>query len=96
MHKRLSFLPPLLLATLLAATLPATTLPAAAQTAGPGAATWEAACATCHDDVTALIDPGADPEETAASLDGFLAEHFAPDPDARAELIAWLIAQGAE
>jgi hypothetical protein len=84
---------PLLFAVLL--TLP---LEARAQDAPPGEGIWRASCARCHRDLTQIVAKLPDPSDSSgiARLDRFLAAHHARDPQARAALIDWLLAQESE
>ena len=61
--------------------------------AGAGADLYEADCAECHEvaaDVAAAV-PGDGAADRSGFLDGFLAQHFAPDDQNRADLIAYLL-----
>lgn len=67
-----------------------------AQAAGDpvaGEAAYVEACARCHRSVDRLIPMigGDDAATRTAYLDGFLADHKAPDPAMRADLIAYLL-----
>jgi mono/diheme cytochrome c family protein len=50
-------------------------------------------CARCHQNAAALaaVVPGADAEAKAAFLGNFLAHHFAPEPQERADIVAYLL-----
>ncbi|WP_181141527.1 hypothetical protein [Ciceribacter selenitireducens] len=67
-----------------------------AQAAGDpvaGDAAYAKACARCHRSIDRLIPMigGDDAATRTAYLDGFLADHKAPDPAMRADLIAYLL-----
>jgi cytochrome c2 len=67
-----------------------------AQAAGDpvaGEAAYAKACARCHRSVDRLVPMigGDDAATRTAYLDGFLADHKAPDPTMRADLIAYLL-----
>lgn len=70
---------------------------AAAADLSAGAADYNAACARCHRDAAALVAElpvaGAARSEW---LDRFLVRHRVPDPEVRADIIAWMLAQGSE
>ena len=63
------------------------------RTAAKGEAVYQRACARCHRSVERVVPliAGPDAASTAAYLDRFLADHKAPDPAARADLIAYLL-----
>lgn len=58
-----------------------------------GEAAYAKACARCHRSVDRLVPMIAGPDAAARSvyLDGFLADHKAPDPAMRADIIAYLL-----
>ena len=67
-----------------------------AQAAGDpvaGEAAYAKACARCHRGVDRLIPMigGDGAAARTAYLDGFLADHKAPDPTMRADIIAYLL-----
>ncbi len=51
-------------------------------------------CASCHRSPARFMAnvPGEDDAARAAWLEDFLPEHYAPDAQARADIIAWLLA----
>lgn len=57
-----------------------------------GEAAYAEACASCHRTPTRVLRRYAEmaPQERAAALDRFLADHYAPDAAKRAAIIAWL------
>lgn len=59
-----------------------------------GAAAYQADCASCHRTPVRFMRqvPGDDDVARAEWLEAFLPEHYAPDPQTRADIIAWLIA----
>ena len=60
-----------------------------------GETAYATACARCHASVSRIerrID-GTTPEEKQAWLEAFLPAHHAPDEAARADLIAFLLAE---
>lgn len=61
--------------------------------AAKGEAVYQRACARCHRSAERVVPliAGPDAASTAAYLDSFLADHKAPDPAARADLIAYLL-----
>ena len=58
-----------------------------------GEAVYQRTCARCHRSAERLVPLIAGPDRgaTTAYLDRFLADHMAPDPAARADLIAYLL-----
>lgn len=61
--------------------------------AAKGEAVYQGACARCHRSVERVVPliAGPDAAATAACLDRFLADHKAPDPAMRADIIAYLL-----
>jgi len=59
-----------------------------------GESAFAAGCVACHGSVSRLVRRLASqtPEERRAFLDGFLPDHYAPDADMRAAIIAYLLA----
>ncbi len=57
-----------------------------------GEAAYAADCASCHRTPARFMRRYLDmpPPERAATLDRFLPEHYAPDAERRAAIIAWL------
>lgn len=88
-----------LLATMAAAPVSAsdTTAPEAAILGDParGEGAYATACAECHRSAARLMArvPGADAAARGAWLEAFLPDHHAPEPQARADIIAWLVAR---
>lgn len=74
-----------------------TTAPEAAILGDPvrGEVAYAGACAECHRSAARLMArvPGADAAARGAWLAAFLADHHAPEPQARADIIAWLVAR---
>lgn len=66
---------------------------AADQQVAAGEAAYAADCASCHRTPARVLRRYLDmpPQERAAALDRFLPDHFAPDAERRAAIIAWLI-----
>jgi hypothetical protein len=62
-----------------------------------GAAYWNRTCARCHNEVADIMprQPGST-DALREDLDRFLAKHRAPDAEARAALIDWMIGQASE
>lgn len=60
-----------------------------------GALAYVADCAECHRTPARFMArvEGADAAAKAATLDAFLPDHYAPDDQTRADIIAWLLAQ---
>lgn len=60
-----------------------------------GEVAYAEACADCHRTPTRFMArvPGDDDAARAAWLEAFLPDHYAPDAQARADMIAWLLAQ---
>jgi mono/diheme cytochrome c family protein len=79
-----------LLLAALAAAAPATAI--AAGTTAEGEAAYARLCAECHRNAARVVARYATmyPEDRRLALDGVLKDHHAPDPAARAAIIAWL------
>lgn len=58
-----------------------------------GEAAYAATCAACHASIDRLARRLPKTDQAAASLDAFLAGHHAPDPAARADIIAYLLSR---
>lgn len=58
-----------------------------------GATHYESACAECHATPSRIMRRvrGDDAEARAAALETFLADHYAPDAQTRADIIAYLV-----
>jgi mono/diheme cytochrome c family protein len=58
-----------------------------------GEIAYEANCSSCHANPGRLMRrvPGADDAEKAARLEAFLPDHYAEDPQERAEIIAYML-----
>lgn len=62
---------------------------------GRGEGAYAATCADCHRSAARLMGrvPGADAAARGAWLAAFLADHHTPEPQARSDIIAWLLAR---
>lgn len=60
-----------------------------------GAAVFQQACARCHRHPSE-VSYAFEGAEAAAEMDAFLTRHHARDPEMRAALIAWFLAQISE
>jgi mono/diheme cytochrome c family protein len=58
-----------------------------------GEAAYEHNCASCHANAARIMGrvAGATDEEKAARLEAFLPDHYAEDPQERAEIIAYML-----
>lgn len=56
-----------------------------------GEAVYGEACAVCHGSTARLARRLPRTDQAEAKLDAFLAGHYAPEPQARADLIAYLL-----
>jgi mono/diheme cytochrome c family protein len=58
-----------------------------------GEAAYEQNCASCHANPARIMGrvAGATDEEKAARLEAFLPDHYAEDPQERAEIIAYML-----